>query len=180
VPGIEPAEEDEMDKVPLEKKELKELLNKCWMTHDGMWFYHCLLECGIEKTNKINRAAVKALAAVEIKRVKKAAGVDKLETFGEFWDFFQVAMAILTGDFMKYSFVSQEMNHIHYTWHQCFAHDGIKALGVIDKYECGIMDRVESWFDCMGIKYEVEPKVIGCMMHTEGKCYRDYTFFFEK
>jgi hypothetical protein len=25
-----------MDKVPLEKKELKELLNKCWMTHDGI------------------------------------------------------------------------------------------------------------------------------------------------
>lgn len=58
--------------------------------------------------------------------------------------------------------------------------DGIKALGVIDKYECGIMDRVENWFDSLGIKYEVEPKVIGCMMHTEGQCYRDYTFFFEK
>jgi hypothetical protein len=179
VPEREPAEEDEMDKVPLEKKELKELLNKCWMTHDAMWFYNCFMECGIEKTNKVNRAAVKAAGAVEIKRVKKAAGVDKLETFGEFWDFFQVAMAILTGDFMKYSFVSEEMNRIHCTWHQCFAHDGIKALGVIDKYECGIMDRVESWFDCLGIQYEVEPKVIGCMMHTEGKCYRDYTFFFE-
>jgi len=169
-----------MDKVPLEKKELKELLNKCWMTHDAMWFYNCLQECGIEKTNKINRAAVKAVAAVEIKRLKKAVGVDNLETFGDFWDFFQIAMATLTGDFMKYSFVSKDTNSIRGTWHQCFAHDGIKALGVIDKYECGIMDRVESWFDSLGIKYEVKPKVIGCMMHTEGECYRDYTFFFNK
>ncbi|MHB8910837.1 MAG: DUF6125 family protein [Syntrophales bacterium] len=169
-----------MDKVPLEKGELKELLNKCWMTHDAMWFYHCLLECGIEKTNRINRAAVEAVAAIEIKRIRKAAGVDKLETFGEFWGFFQAAMAILTGDFMKYSVASPEINRIHFTWHQCFAHDGIKALGVIDKYECGIMDRVESWFDTLGIKYDVEPNVTGCMMHTEGRCYRDYTFFFEK
>ena len=72
------------------------------------------------------------------------------------------------------------VNRIHAAWKQCFAHDGIKALGVIDKYECGIMDRVEGWFDTLGIKYDVEPKVTGCMMHTEGRCYRDYTFFFEK
>jgi hypothetical protein len=169
-----------MEKDLLEKKELKELLIKCWMTHDAMWFFNCLQECGIEKTNKVNRAAIKAVAAVEIKRIKKAVGVDRLETFAEFWDFFQVAMAILTGDFMKYSFVSKDINHFRCTWYQCFAHDGIKALGVIDQYECGIMDRIESWFDGLGIKYEVEPKVIGCMMRTEGECYRDYTFFFEK
>jgi len=33
-----------MDDIPLEKKELKELLNKNWMTHDAMWFYNCLQE----------------------------------------------------------------------------------------------------------------------------------------
>ena len=136
-------------------------------------------ECGIEKTNKVNRAAVKALAAVEIKRLKKTVGMNKLETFGQFWDFFQVAMATFAGDFMKYSFVSDDMNHMRATWHECFAYDGIKALGVIDKCECGIMDRVENWFESLGIMYEVEPKVTICMMHTEGQCYRDYTFFFE-
>jgi len=171
---------DKMDRVPLEKKELKELLNKCWMTHDAMWFYNCLLECGIEKTNKINRAAVRGVAGTEIKRIKKALGVEKLETFGEFWAFFQIVMAILTGDFMKYSFEYPGMNRIRGTWYQCFAHEGIAALGVIDRYECGIMARVEGWFDTLGIRYEVEPKVTGCMMHTEGRCYRDYTFFFEK
>ena len=126
-----------------------------------MWFYNCLQECGIEKTNKVNRAAIKALAAVEIQRLKRAIGVERLETFDDFWDFFQIAMATVTGDFMKYSFVSKGLNHIRGTWHRCFAHDGIKALGVIDQYECGIMDRVESWFDSLGIKYEVKPTVLG-------------------
>ncbi len=31
-----------METLPLEMKQLKELLNKGWMTHDAMWFYNCL------------------------------------------------------------------------------------------------------------------------------------------
>ncbi|MDD5712124.1 MAG: DUF6125 family protein [Smithellaceae bacterium] len=169
-----------MDRVSLDEKELKELLIKCWMTHDAMWFYNCVKECGIEQTNRINRAAVKGVAAVEIKRLRKALGVEKIETFAEFWQFFQTAMSTFTGEFMKYSFATPEKNRIRGAWHQCFAYDGIKALGAIDDYECGIMDRIEGWFEALGIKYDVEPKVVKCMMHTLGRCYRDYTFFFEE
>ena len=39
-------------------KDLKELLVKCWMTHDAMWFLHTLNDGGIEKANKINKAAI--------------------------------------------------------------------------------------------------------------------------
>ena len=180
MPLPDATKETDIDKMQLEKKELKELLVKCWMTHDAMWFYHCLQECGIEKTNKINRDAVKAVAAVEIRRLKKAVGVDQLSTFGAFWDFFQAAMATFTGDFMKYSFESKGMNRISAVWYRCFAYEGIKALGVIDRYECGIMARVEGWFDALGVKYEVDPKVTKCMMHSEERCYREYTFFFEQ
>jgi hypothetical protein len=167
-----------MDAIPLEKKELKELLNKGWMTHDAMWFYNCLQECGIEKTNKINRAAVKAMAAVEIKRSQKALGVGKPETFEDLTTLFDTAMTISTGDFMKYTYNWPQKNLIHAEWQSCFAYEGIKALGVIERYECGIMDRIESWLDTLGLKYKVEPKVTGCMMHTDGKCYREYRFFF--
>lgn len=81
---------------------------------------------------------------------------------------------------MKYSIESKGMNRISAVWRRCFAYEGIKAMGVIDRYECGIMARVESWFDALGVKYEVDPKVTGYMMHTEGRCYREYTFFFEQ
>ncbi len=169
-----------MDPKPLEPKALKELLIKCWMTHDAMWFAQCLQECGIEKTNRINRAAVRAMAAVEIKRMKKAAGIETIETFGQFWDFFRFVMASLTGDFMAYAFESKGKNHVRGTWQRCFAYEGIRMLGMIDRYECGIMDRVEAWFDTLGIRYDVQPKVTRCMMHAEGRCYRDYTFFFDR
>lgn len=168
-----------LETIPLEKNELKELLNKCWMTHDAMWFYHCLQEFGVEKTNQINKAAVKAMAAIEIKRLRKALNQGNLQTFDEFKQFFEKVMAIVAGKFMKYSNRTAH-NAMHSEWESCFAYEGVKALGVIDRYECGIMLRIESWFDTLGIKYEVEPKVIGCLMHTEGRCYRDYRFFFDQ
>jgi len=164
----------------LETKQLKELLNKGWMTHDAMWFYNSVQEIGIEKTNKINRAAVKAMAAVEMKRMKKALGVTEIKTFDQWVELFEASMNIVSGDFMKYEFIYPGQNVIHSEWLSCFAYDGVKSLGVIDRYECGIMDRIEAWLDALGLKWEVEPKVTGCMMHTHGKCYRDYKFSFDQ
>ena len=169
-----------MPLAPLELKQLKELLNKGWMTHDAMWFYNSVQEIGIEKTNKINRAAVKAMAAVEMKRMKKALGVTEIKTFDQWVELFEASMYIVSGDFMKYKFIYPGQNVIHSEWLSCFAYDGVKSLGVIDRYECCIMDRIEAWLDVLGLKWEVEPKVTGCMMHTHGKCYRDYKFTFDK
>jgi hypothetical protein len=168
------------ENIPLDKNELKELISKCWMTHDAMWFYHCLEEFGIEKTNRINKGAIRGMAAIEIKRYQKALGINRFETFDDFVHFFKMVMEVVSGKFMKYSFSFSEKNLIHAEWQSCFAYEGMKGLGVADRYECGIMLRIETWFDTLGIRYEVEPKVTGCMMHTEGRCYRDYKFFFEK
>ena len=162
-----------LESIPLEKDELKELLNKCWMTHDAMWFYNCLQEFGIEKTNKINKAAIRGLGPIEIKRIQKALGIGRIETFEEFKGFFNLVMEIVSGKFMKYDFSFLEKNLIHAEWRSCFAYEGMKGLGVADRYECGIMLRIEIWFDTLGIPYEVEPKVNGCMMQTEGRCFRD-------
>ena len=165
--------------IPLEKNELKELLNKNWMTHDAMWFYNCLQECGIEKTNKINKAAIRDMAAIEIKRIQKAVGATQINTFDEFKSFFDTAMEIPTGKFMKYNYTIPAKNLMHAQWDSCFAYEGMKSLGVSDRYECGIMLRIDTWLNTLGIKFEVKPKITGCMMHIDGKCAWDYRFFFE-
>ncbi|RPJ64044.1 MAG: hypothetical protein EHM12_00755 [Dehalococcoidia bacterium] len=120
------------------------------------------------------------MAAVEIKRIRKALGMPQIETFDQFKQFFDITMKIATGDFMKYAYTITAINIMHAEWKSCFAYDGMKAMGVVDKYECGIMLRIDTWLDTLGIKYTVSPKVTGCMMHTDGVCYREYTFFFEK
>ena len=162
----------------LTPKELKEILVKCWMTHDGMWFYHCLKECGIEKTNRVNKAAIRSLAAIEVKRITKALEIEEVKTFDRFKAFLEGVYGVVKGDFMKFTYGFPAENHFHMEMQQCFAYEGIKQMGVIDQYQCGILHRVESWFDVMGIRYSVVPKVEGCMMHTEGNCYRDYEFTF--
>jgi hypothetical protein len=164
----------------LSKNELKEILNKNWMTHDAMWFYHCLQEFGIEKTNKLNKAAIRDMSAIEIKRIQKAVGVAQINSFDELKNFFDQAMEIATGKFMKYQYSTPATNLIHGEWEKCFAHEGMKTLGVADRYECGITLRIDTWLTTLGIKFEVEPKVTGCIMHTDGKCFFEYRFFFDK
>ena len=61
----------------LNKHQLRELLVKCWMTHDGSWFYNCVKEFGIETANKLNKAAIKTLSPIEVQRVQKALGMEK-------------------------------------------------------------------------------------------------------
>ncbi len=162
----------------VEGNELKELLVKNWMTHDAMWLYNCVREFGMEKTNVVNKAAVRSMGAIEGKRLKKALGIDRIETFGQFKEFYTGAMETVLVDFMKSSFSFPGHNLVHGEWKSCFAYDGLTKYGMIDQYQCGIMDRVEGWFDGLGIAYSVAPRVDGCMMHTEGRCYRDYTFEF--
>lgn len=164
----------------LRKNELKEILIKNWMTHDAMWFYHCLQECGIDKTNKINKAAIRAMAAIEIRRIQKAMGIEKVETFKDLKRLIDATFNVLKGDFMDFTYSFPSNNVLHGQWRNCFAYNGVKRLGILDKYQCGILERIYGWFDGLGIKYSVSPRVDTCMMHTDGKCFRDITFSFDK
>ena len=63
----------------IEKREIRDLLGKGWLTHDGMWFYHTYRELGIEKANTLNKAAIRSLAPIEVKRTMKILGIDKAD-----------------------------------------------------------------------------------------------------
>ena len=76
----------------LNLKEITDLLHKGWMSTDGMWFYHCLKEFGIEKANRLNKAAIQSLAPLEMKRLKKLLGIEQIETFEEFKHLFTGAL----------------------------------------------------------------------------------------
>ncbi|MEJ2170568.1 MAG: hypothetical protein P8X90_34165 [Desulfobacterales bacterium] len=59
-------------------------------------------------------------------------------------------------------------------WHwqtgQCFAYKGMKQIGMIDGYRCGVMYRIECWLVALGIAYSMQPPIEGCRMHAEGAC----------
>ncbi len=152
---------DQIDKI-----RLRELLRRNWMTHDGMWFYHCLQECGIEKTNKVNKAAVRCMGQIEVKRIKKALDIDDVKTFYDLQFLIKEGFEIIRADFMKFNLSFPSHNVFQWDMPNCFAFEGIKMMGAIEHYQCGIIDRVLGWFDTLKIEYSYAPHEEGCLLQS--------------
>ena len=167
----------------VEKSEIRDLLGKGWLTHDGMWFYHTYQELGVEKANKLNKAAIRSLAPIEIKRVKKALGIGgkKIGAFEELKDFMLEALEVILPNsvFEKFRFRASSKDLLHWEWErgECFAYKGMKQIGIIDGYRCGVMYRIECWLEALGIKYSIDPKIDKCIMHASGACSGDIKVF---
>jgi hypothetical protein len=166
----------------LQKEEIIDLLNRCWMTHDGMWFYHCLKNFGIEKANELNKAAIKSLAPMEIDRITKALGLEnQIENFQGLKDFFAAASPLLIPAFMNITISFPKENTLRWQFEpgNCFAYKGIKRIGVIDQYECGVIYRLQCWFDSLKVRYNVTPHVLRCLMLESGLCEGEFDFDFK-
>ena len=167
----------------IEKAELRDLLGKGWLTHDGMWFYHTYQEFGIEKANTLNKAAIRSLAPIEINRVKNVLGIreEKIATFEKLKDFMLEALELILPKsvFEKFRFRASSKDLLHWEWEsgECFAYKGMKQIGIIDDYRCGVMYRIECWFEALGIKYEIDPKIDKCIVHSTGNCSGDIRVF---
>ncbi len=162
-------------------EEIKDLLGKGWLTHDGMWFYHTFLDSGMEKANRINRQAIKSLAAIEMARARKVLQVEEedLRTFEGLQDFIRDAleMTLPRSVFSRASFTFVPPDVFHWEWKdgECFAYQAMRQMGAIEEYVCGVMYRIECWFEVSGIPYTVEPKIERCIMHQTGHCRGDFT-----
>lgn len=162
----------------LEADELRELLVKCWMTHDGTWFFSCMQEYGIEAANRLNKAAIKALAPIELRRVLRALGIkgEGLESSDEVRQAIDGAFSVVGGEFMGFEYDFPQENVLHWVMHRCFALEGMKMMGAYETYECGVLFRVACWLDNLGVRYSVEPPIEGCLMRETGACEGTVTF----
>ena len=158
----------------ISKNDLKELIGKCWITHDGMWFAHTLVEQGIEVANRINKAAIRSMVPVEIKRLKNMLNVtdDQLKSYNSFRDFFMKVSELLIPDFMNVEIAFPGEGAISWRFNErgCFAYNGVRMLGVEDRYECGPLYRIKCWLEVLGIEYEMEPDIELCIMNQAGQC----------
>ena len=165
----------------LQHKQTVALLNKCWMSHDGMWFFHCLQEFGIETTNKLNKAAINSLASMEIHRIIKALGsTDPSKDFKAFKDFFKSAAILMIPEFMNVKFTYPMTNKVAlaFTPGECFAYKGVKRLGAIAQYECGVLYRIDCWLNALGIAHQFTPGIGRCHMHHTGNCSGEIHLYF--
>ncbi|TAL33626.1 MAG: hypothetical protein EPN93_13490 [Spirochaetes bacterium] len=171
---------DLLDK--LSKHEVREFVSKSWLTHDAMWFYCTLQECGAETANRLNKSAVRAMAGIEIQRIMKLMGDPRpeIKTFTQLQEIIDTTFRFIKPDFMKLYYGTPEINLFVGGFHECFAHDGLKKFGMIDSYDCGVVARVSTWFETLGVKFEILQDIEkGCLMHKYGKCEIAYRFFLE-
>ncbi len=170
----------------IEKEAVHDFLSKGWLTHDGMWFYQTQKEFGIEKACRLNRAAIQSMSPIEVERTKRVLGFDKarIETFEDLKNFMFGALEIILPVSVRSAFnlsVTSE-NTLHWEWsdQNCFAYKGMERMGVIDKYICGVIYRIECWLNTLGVAYTINPKIEACIMHEKGNCRGDLTFYFEE
>lgn len=164
----------------LNKYEVKELLSKNWLTHDAMWYGNSMIELGPEMANKLNKKAARLMAIIEIKRIMKLMGKPKdvtIKTFDELTEILETAFLTVKTSFLTFDFSFPEKNVLRGCFTECFAHDGVKKYGIIDNYECGIVERVKGWLESLGVTYKMTPDFKGCLMHQNGIC--EIYFLFE-
>ena len=159
-----------------EKNKLRDFLGRGWLTHDGMWFYNTYQELGIETANKLNISAIRSLAPVELMGARKLLGLDKKEiaSFDELAGFVKDCLELIlpASLFKRIALVATEDNILKWEWEQgeCFAYKGMKQIGLLEEYRCGVMFRIECWLQAMNIKYEINPVLDKCIMHEKGAC----------
>lgn len=159
----------------IDRHELRELLSKCWMTHDAMWFATCVRLCGMETANRINQQAVRSMATIEIRRLQKLLDQPEIRTWQELQGFLDACVELIRCDFMGFEASYPAPGIYRWDMPRCFAFEGISKLGVIDDYQCGIFTRLEGWLDGLGLPYTATPELTGCQMHTTSTCHREYT-----
>ncbi len=162
----------------LGRAEIVDLLNRCWMAHDGMWFLQCFKAFGIDQANRLNKAAIKSLAPLEIAWIRKALGEggERIGNFDQFKKFFLSASKLVIPEFMgaTMSFPGKGKLHWEFAPSQCFAFRGMRRIGAIEGYECGVIYRIECWLETLGLEYKVSPRPVQCLMLTGGKCSGDF------
>ena len=163
----------------LGQRQVRDLLLKNWMTHDALWYGEAILKLGMAEASPMNIRVCRALGRIECKRLMRMVGAVSPEDMDQYRALFEVVRDIFVPDFMKLE--------IEYPGHdtqvvkisECFAHKGMEKLGVLAEYECGIFERIEGWFDAMGLRYTRTPDLSRCLKYTEGACTVTVKFHFE-
>ena len=159
----------------LNKKEMVEFLGKCWMSHDGVWFMNCAMELGMDAANRLNKAAIRSLAPIEIDRFRKGLGMagGPLKNYRQVQGFFQGVGEVAIPDFMGARLAFSDKEDIRWGFDNrgCFAWRGMTRMKVIGEYECGVLYRIRCWLDALGVDYEMTPEVNGvCIDPEQGGC----------
>jgi hypothetical protein len=160
----------------LSKEEIRDLVGKGWLTHDGMWFVQAAAELGIEQANSLNQAAIRSMAEIEVSRLTAALGVDPddVTSSGEVCRLLTDGFTLLLPESVagRISVSAPDPATVRIEWDEgeCFAYKGMQRAGLLDGYECGVVYRIECWLKALGVRLVTDPPPGRCLMRIDGRC----------
>ena len=162
----------------LKGEALRELLVNNWLTHDALWYGEVASRFGMAEASPMNLRVCRALGRIEFRRFLKATGALRPKGMPAVNDLFARAWKVFGPRAFDTEVEFRADDSLVAKTRECFAHKGMVKAKLIDEYECGIFERIYAWLDVLGLKYTVTPRPLMCMMHHEGRCFREFRFDF--
>lgn len=163
----------------INKDQLRNILIKNWMTHDALWYGEVAAKFGMNEASPMNIRVCRKLGQTEFARLMKMVKAPPPTNSEEYQELFELGKEVFFPDFAsaQISYPDNDSQVFHFT--DCFAHKGMKKLGLLKDYECGIFERIEGWFDAMGLQYSRTPDLSHCLKLTGKECIITVQFHFE-
>lgn len=163
----------------INQDQLRNILIKNWMTHDALWYGEVAAKFGMAEASPMNLRVCRKLGQIEFGRLMKMVGAPSPKNIEEYQELFEIGKQVFFPDFIsvQIDYPSDDSQVFHFL--DCFAHRGMKKLGLLPDYECGIFERIEGWFDAMGLKYTRTPDLSRCLKFKGKECKITVQFHFE-
>jgi hypothetical protein len=154
----------------------KDLLRRCWYSHDARWFMSVVEEVGLEAANRLNRRVCRALGEAEMRRFAASLDITTPTTVQQLVEVVDEAMrffvpAPLT---MFDTWVIDERSDGIWIRH-CFIYDNVIRAGIASSYTCAAFDRVQGWHDALNLPLVEDPPALPCAKTLGQECIRIMT-----
>ena len=149
----------------------KELLRRCWYTHDARWFMSVVQEFGLEAANRLNKRTCRALGEAEMRRLVGALGIAAPTNVQELVPVIEAAFRLFTPPPLMDLEVRLVDDHSWEGWMKsCFIHDNVVKAGIGPSYVCAAIDRIWGWHDALSLPLAGEPPALRCRKLEGREC----------
>jgi hypothetical protein len=163
----------------INQDQLRNILIKNWLTHDALWYGEVAAKFGMAEASPMNLRVCRKLGQIEFGRLMKTVEAPSPKNIEEYQKLFEIGKQVFFPDFVSAQ-ISYPGNDLQiFDFFDCFAHKGMKKSGLLPDYECGILERIEGWFDAMGLKYTRTPDLSHCLKLKGKECKITVQFHFE-
>ena len=163
----------------LTREELRDILLRNWMTHDSLWYGEVASKFGMSEASPMNLRVCRSLGRIEYHRLMKMVGASPPRDMAEYRELFELGKQVFFPNFteirIKYPGSDSQVFHVL----DCFAHKGMDKAGLLPDYQCGIFERIEGWFEAMGLTYTRTPDLSRCLKFKGEECTITVKFHFE-